>query len=233
MSNSDTDIPNECLYGDSDKLSVEEEEHLSRTLFSHPVKLQGKSRISSSKRNRTVVSIMEAEQEEEIESLKAIFCQDGELKIKKEESEKKIPLVERVPAQHELSPSDFNEKDSMPLLSCNSTGNCANHKLPENIIALLLLDHMRSKQSYTKLIKKWVLELGLTGRLLFCNKLILILLLGDAKNVKDYIIRNKTINVDVDAKGRSCKEKMLTVLCELPVQPGVSITEFSVMELES
>ena len=31
---------------------------------------------------------------------------------------------------------------------------------------------------------------------------------------KDYIQRQRTVNVDVDSKGRSCKERMLRVLTE-------------------
>lgn len=52
------------------------------------------------------------------------------------------------------------------------------------VTALLKLDHMRSKQSYIKLIKKWTLELSLTGRLIFLHKTILILIQGDASCIK-------------------------------------------------
>ena len=30
-----------------------------------------------------------------------------------------------------------------------------------------------------------------------------------------YVVRQKTENVDVDSHGRSCKEKMMKVLCEV------------------
>lgn len=52
------------------------------------------------------------------------------------------------------------------------------------VTALLHLDHMRSRQSYVKLIKRWTVELGLSGRLLFYRKLILILLQGDEQAVR-------------------------------------------------
>ena len=51
-------------------------------------------------------------------------------------------------------------------------------------ICLLHLDHMRAKAKYVKMIEKSTSELTLTGRLLFCEKLILILLQGDQVNIK-------------------------------------------------
>jgi len=94
--------------------------------------------------------------------------------------------------------------------------------------ALLHLDHMRSVQSYTKLIKKWVVELGLGGRLLFAHKFILILLQGHSLDIKEYVIRNRTTNVDVDSRGRSCKERMLTVLCDVPNKQATKLCNFEV-----
>ena len=38
--------------------------------------------------------------------------------------------------------------------------------------ALLRLDHMRAKNKYIKTIEKWTSELGLTGHLIFSDKLI-------------------------------------------------------------
>ena len=50
--------------------------------------------------------------------------------------------------------------------------------------ALLHLDHMRAKNKYIKTIEKWTSELGLTGHLIFSDKLILILLCGLRQNIK-------------------------------------------------
>lgn len=81
---------------------------------------------------------------------------------------------------------------------------------------LLKLDHMRAKSKYIKTIEKWTQELNLKGRVVFCGKLILIVLQGSHANIKGYIVRQKSVNVDVDSHGRSCKEKMMSVLCEEP-----------------
>ncbi|XDV27119.1 hypothetical protein PO909_030704 [Leuciscus waleckii] len=85
----------------------------------------------------------------------------------------------------------------------------------ETWTALLHLDHMRSKAKYIKLIEKWTSELCLTGRL-FTGKPILILLQGTKENIKEYIHLQKTVKVDVDSSGKRCKEKMMSVLCEIP-----------------
>ena len=50
--------------------------------------------------------------------------------------------------------------------------------------ALLHLDHMRNRTKYSKTIMKWSDEMNLTGRLIFCDKLILILLQGRQRNIK-------------------------------------------------
>ena len=82
---------------------------------------------------------------------------------------------------------------------------------------LLHLDHMRSKAKYTKTIQKWTKELNLCGRLMFCDKLILILLHGSENSIKEYLHLQRTVNVDVDSKGRNCKERMLSQVT--PPQP--------------
>ncbi|XP_076086420.1 RWD domain-containing protein 3-like isoform X3 [Mytilus galloprovincialis] len=95
---------------------------------------------------------------------------------------------------------------------------------------LLLLDHMRAKSKYIKTIHKWTQELDLKGRLLFYGKLILILLQGQHVNIKDYLIRHRSVNVDVDSHGRSCKERMMTVICEEKATGSKRFPDFTVVE---
>ncbi|KAK3744870.1 hypothetical protein RRG08_050808 [Elysia crispata] len=107
---------------------------------------------------------------------------------------------------HNSSRFEDNCKKTLQAQASNEKSYCRPNSA--NIVtALLHLDHMRSKSSYCKLIKKWAVELSLVGRLIFCQRLILILLQGDSKNVKEYIVRNRTTNVDVDSRGRSSPEK--------------------------
>ncbi|KAL5017003.1 hypothetical protein ScPMuIL_006592 [Solemya velum] len=88
----------------------------------------------------------------------------------------------------------------------------------DNHLCLLHLDHMRAKSKYIKTIEKWTRDLNLNGRLLFFKRLILIIIEGDHSSIKEYITRQRSVNVDVDSHGHSCKERMLSVLCEKEVQ---------------
>uniref|UniRef100_UPI00398EF903 RWD domain-containing protein 3 n=1 Tax=Pristiophorus japonicus TaxID=55135 RepID=UPI00398EF903 len=101
-------------------------------------------------------------------------------------------------------------------------------------IVLLHLDHMRAKAKYIKSIEQWTSDLRLAGRLMFMGKLILILLQGERKDIKDYLVVQKTSKVDVDASGKRCKEKMISVLCEEKLQAGQQrLTSFAVKEFTS
>ncbi|XP_078074943.1 RWD domain-containing protein 3 [Mustelus asterias] len=101
-------------------------------------------------------------------------------------------------------------------------------------MALVHLDHMRAKAKYIKSIEKWTSDLRLTGRLMFMGKLILIILQGQRKDIKDYLVLQKTSKVDVDSSGKRCKEKMISVLCEEKLQAGqLRLTSFAVKEFPS
>ncbi|KAM8930306.1 RWD domain-containing protein 3 [Pelodytes ibericus] len=80
---------------------------------------------------------------------------------------------------------------------------------------LLHLDHMRAKNKYIKTVKKWMTDLSLCARLMFLGKIILILLQGDRSSIREYLVLQKTCNVDVDSSGKKCKERMIRVLCEI------------------
>ncbi|XP_068098692.1 RWD domain-containing protein 3 [Hyperolius riggenbachi] len=80
---------------------------------------------------------------------------------------------------------------------------------------ILHLDHMRAKNKYVKTVEKWTVDLNLTGRLMFMGKIILILLQGDRSSIREYLVLQKTCKVDVDSSGKKCKEKMISVLCEV------------------
>ncbi|KAH3695886.1 RWD domain-containing protein 3-like isoform X2 [Dreissena polymorpha] len=91
----------------------------------------------------------------------------------------------------------------------------------EKILCLIRIDHMRSKSKYCKFIDRWVTDLALHGCLIFCNKLILILLIGEKEQISGFMVRLKTTNVDVDSTGHPCKERMLTVLCEESIEAQI------------
>ncbi|XP_066209264.1 RWD domain-containing protein 3 isoform X1 [Saccopteryx leptura] len=101
-------------------------------------------------------------------------------------------------------------------------------------LALLHLDHMRAKTRYVRAVRQWASALGLTGRLLFAGKVILILLQGLRDSIKEYLVLQKTSKVDVDSSGQKCKERMVSVLFERKVQPGdTRFPAFEVKEFSS
>ncbi|XP_043075469.1 RWD domain-containing protein 3 isoform X2 [Puntigrus tetrazona] len=118
-----------------------------------------------------------------------------------------------------------NFSDLIETSSCDSAEN-GSASTEETWTALLHLDHMRSKAKYIKLIEKWTSELCLTGRL-FTGKPILVLLQGRKENIK------KTVKVDVDSSGKRCKEKMMSVLCEIPQPEKVALSTFEVKDIFS
>ncbi|XP_046883393.1 RWD domain-containing protein 3 [Hypomesus transpacificus] len=101
--------------------------------------------------------------------------------------------------------------------------------------ALLLVDHMRSRERYVKMIRRWSSELQLVGRL-FLGPLILVLLQGPHANIKEYIHLQRTVKVDVDSSGKRCKEKMMKVLYEQPSSSSKQpkqMSSFEVVEFSS
>ncbi|KAL7637633.1 UNVERIFIED_CONTAM: hypothetical protein RMT77_012362 [Armadillidium vulgare] len=220
--------------------------------------------------------------DEEIESIKLIFCQENEITVERIESKdfvlrvnlKTGSMTEGVLLTLTLLPTypsslplisvlsqnlTRNECDFMKIWLMEKSKNLVNSPMLFQIISLayeyleekcvkreeidlktpslvhsciLRLDHMRDRSHYCKLILSWTRELNLVGRLFFCQKLILILLQGTKEDIKKYICRNRSQIVDVDAKGRPCKERLLSVLEDFTNFERI-FTDFQVEELNS
>jgi hypothetical protein len=78
-------------------------------------------------------------------------------------------------------------------------------------VTLLRLDHMRDRARYGRTLADWAAELGLEGRLVFNEALIIVLVHGIDGAIREFLLRARTRPVDVDSKGRPCKEHMLRV----------------------
>ncbi|XP_023604853.1 RWD domain-containing protein 3, partial [Myotis lucifugus] len=101
-------------------------------------------------------------------------------------------------------------------------------------MTLLHLDHMRAKTRYVRTVRQWASALGLTGRLMFMGRVILLLLQGHRDRVKEYLVLQKTSKVDVDSSGKKCRERMASVLWEARAQPGhARFLAFEVKEFSS
>jgi hypothetical protein len=84
----------------------------------------------------------------------------------------------------------------------------------ELCVSMIEIDHMRDKRHYIKTIERWNKVLNITGSVIFYGKLkIFLILFGCEKNLKDFQQQLKTHNIDVDSRGRPCKEKLSKVLC--------------------
>ncbi|CAF2080027.1 unnamed protein product [Rotaria magnacalcarata] len=75
---------------------------------------------------------------------------------------------------------------------------------------LMKIDHMRSPNIYMKHLRQWTNELNITGGVLVIPHTIFILVEGNNDNLKKFIIKLKTETVDIDSRGRPCKERLLT-----------------------
>eukprot|EP00198_Chlamydomonas_reinhardtii_P012318 XP_001701655.1 predicted protein [Chlamydomonas reinhardtii] len=81
------------------------------------------------------------------------------------------------------------------------------------LVLLVKLDHMHNRGMYCRTLAAWVKELGLTGRLVFGpSGLLLELLTGPPARLRAYLVRHRTEAVDVDSRGRKCKERMMEVI---------------------
>ena len=62
-------------------------------------------------------------------------------------------------------------------------------------------------------LSKWCKELKLFGRLIFYKKIICHIVQGSDLNLcQKFIQYSKTKNIDIDSKGKKCKERMLKIL---------------------
>ncbi|XP_045188819.2 RWD domain-containing protein 3-like isoform X2 [Mercenaria mercenaria] len=123
-------------------------------------------------------------------------------------------LISLISSVKEYLQLELESIHTMARMSNDVQRSCDKSNSDKIWTTILHIDHMRSKNKYCKTLEKWASELTLCGKILFCNKLIIVLLQGDIQNIKDFIVRLKTVSVDVDSKGHSCKERMMTVLCE-------------------
>lgn len=101
-------------------------------------------------------------------------------------------------------------------------------------IAVLSLDHIRSRNRYVSLLERWSKQLQLSGRLLL-GRNILVLLQGNRASIKEFGGLLKTVKVDVDSSGKKCKERMMKVLSETPssLSHEHRLQEFAVRECQS
>lgn len=111
--------------------------------------------------------------------------------------EEVLGLVEKaIELMLATQPRDYNEVEDDPVSQLE--------------LVVAKLDHMRSSTSYMKLLERWCSQLSVKMVVVVSrDRGILVVLEGEG--VARLLQRWKTENVDVDSRGRPCKERMLQV----------------------
>jgi len=73
------------------------------------------------------------------------------------------------------------------------------------------IHHMHDQRNYTKTLRNWADELGVSGGVFTWGRCILLVTVGRSENISDFFQRFRTSPVDVDSKGRKCKEKYVSL----------------------
>ena len=101
--------------------------------------------------------------------------------------------------------------DNVPMLVERESPNC--HGTIDNWIDIVKLDHMRNRQKYLKHLKKWSADLNVGCSVLILKEVkYVVVLTGRKCDVDQFLVNWKTQCVDVDSKGKACKEKLMSVL---------------------
>ena len=80
-------------------------------------------------------------------------------------------------------------------------------------VIVVKIDHMRKSGPYVRTLESWTQQLGLVGVLSISNDQGLVLLLeGDKCQITKFLLNWKTVNIDVDSRGKPCKERMIQIL---------------------
>ena len=83
----------------------------------------------------------------------------------------------------------------------------------EDEIMIVKIDHMRKSGAYIRTLESWSLQLGLTTLVVTSrDKGIILLSQGDKCQMTKFLLNWKTTNIDVDSKGKPCKERMIQIL---------------------
>lgn len=114
---------------------------------------------------------------------------------------------------------------SSPKVAPSQDTSCSSHTHADSVtsheeadhICVVKLDHMRNRHKYLKMLQSWSKELGVRGKVVDGGlHNVYVALVGREGSVREFVRRWKTQSVDDDSRGRPCKERMLSVLCQKP-----------------
>ncbi len=102
--------------------------------------------------------------------------------------------------------------------SCDGDNLMSNEAASTSHWVVLSIDHMRDHKQYMKSLSQWVKQLDLRGYLYHLLpvevmvKGVYIILIGDEGACSEFQKRLRTQSIDVDSKGKPCKERMASNL---------------------
>lgn len=83
----------------------------------------------------------------------------------------------------------------------------------EEELLIVKIDHMRSSGPYIRTLEAWSSQLGLVTILITSgDQGIVLLSQGDKCQITKLLLNWKTTNIDVDSRGKPCKERMIQIL---------------------
>jgi hypothetical protein len=98
--------------------------------------------------------------------------------------------------------------------------------------ALVHVDHMNNGRAYRKWLRKACQELDVCLLIKECHTgtgdqssptRIIVVLVGDESNVRAVLKKWRTSRVDIDSRGRSCLERMMTIMHETSIQRSIGL----------
>ena len=80
-------------------------------------------------------------------------------------------------------------------------------------VLVVRVDHMRRSGPYLRTLEAWTLQLGLATLVAVSrDRGIVIIAEGDRAQLTKLLLNWKTVNIDVDSRGKPCKERMILVV---------------------
>ena len=91
-------------------------------------------------------------------------------------------------------------------------------------LLVIKIDHMRKSCEYVRTLESWCDQLAVTGVLVISrDKGIIFIMEGEKLNTSNFIINWKTTSIDVDSRGKPCKERMIQILHRSHVENGQEV----------
>ena len=106
--------------------------------------------------------------------------------------------------------ADNNERKALAVVSESSVGSVSRQE-----VWVVALDHMRNQKRNIQALDQWSREFGIGGWVLVVGRRnIFVVLVGKREGMGEMTSRWRREEVDVDRRGRPCKERMMRVLSQ-------------------